>query len=136
MRPSHPPRGLARQGPAFSKGPSDCPAETGDELVVVRSLVWGSRQPQFFALSTSLFLPIQGIMARNFSPTSSIGWALARARIALNEVWLTRFSSIQSRVNLPDWISPSTRFISAFVSGVMRRGPETYSPYSAVLEIE
>jgi hypothetical protein len=28
---------------------------------------------QFFALSTSLFLPIQGIIARNFAPTSSIG---------------------------------------------------------------
>src|SRR5579871_393359 len=91
---------------------------------------------QFFALSTSLFLPIHGIMARSFSPTSSIGWALARARIALNEVWLTRFSSIQSRVNLPDWMSSRTRFISALVLSVMMRGPETYSPYSAVLEIE
>src|ERR1700722_17857659 len=136
MRPSHPPGGFARQGPVLGKGPPGCPAGTGDERIVVRSLAWGSRRLQFFALSTSLFLPIQGIMARNFSPTSSIGWALARARIALNEVWLTRFSSIQSRGNLPDWISPSTLFISAFVSGVMRRGPETYSPYSAVLEIE
>ena len=27
-------------------------------------------------------------------------------------------------------------FISALVSGVTTRGPETYSPYSAVLEIE
>ena len=44
--------------------------------------------------------------------------------MALNEVWLTRFSSIQSRVNLPDWMSPSTRFISAFVSGVIG-GPRT-----------
>src|ERR1700722_8988884 len=102
MRPSHPPRGFSRQGPAFSKGPSDCPAETGDEFVVVRSLASRSRQAQFFALSTSLFLPIQGIISRSFAPTSSIGWALARARIALNEVWLTRFSNIQSRVNLPD----------------------------------
>src|SRR5271157_6605624 len=91
---------------------------------------------QFRSLSTSLFLPIQGIIARSLAPTSSIGWALARARIALKEVWLTRFSSIQSRVNLPDWMSSRTRFISTLVAPVMMRGPETYSPYSAVLEIE
>ncbi len=57
---------------------------------------------QFLSLSTSLFFPIHGIMARNFAPTSSIGCALARARNALNDVWLTLFSSIQSRVNRPD----------------------------------
>src|SRR5208282_4013516 len=91
---------------------------------------------QFLALSTSLFLPIQGIIARNFAPTSSIGWALARARMALNDVWLTLFSSIQSRANLPDWMSARILCISAFVAGVTTRGPETYSPYSAVLEIE
>ena len=39
-------------------------------------------------------------------------------------------------MNLPVWMSFSTRFISALVSAVMMRGPETYSPYSAVLEIE
>jgi hypothetical protein len=33
-------------------------------------------------------------------------------------------------------MSVSTRFISALVSAVMMRGPVTYSPYSAVLEIE
>src|SRR5258706_8840735 len=57
---------------------------------------------QFLALSTSALALIQGIMARSFSPTSSIGCWASLARIALNEVWLTRFSSIQSRVNLPD----------------------------------
>ncbi len=41
---------------------------------------------QFRSLSTSLFLPIQGIIARSLAPISSIGWAFARARIALNEV--------------------------------------------------
>ncbi len=59
-----------------------------------------------------------------------------RRRVALNEDWLTLFSSIQSRANLPDWMSSSTRFISALVSEVMMRGPVTYSPYSAVLEME
>jgi hypothetical protein len=31
------------------------------------------------------------------------------ARVALNEVWLTLFSSIQSRANLPDCMLSSTR---------------------------
>jgi len=43
---------------------------------------------------------------------------------------------IQSRANLPPWMSARTRFISALVSEVTMRGPVTYSPYSAVLEIE
>ena len=34
----------------------------------------GRTDGQFRALSTSLFLLIHGIMARSFSPTSSIGW--------------------------------------------------------------
>ena len=80
--------------------------------------------------------PIHGIMARSLAPTSSIWWALFFARVALNEVWLTLFSSIQLRVKVPDWMSWRMRFISALVSGVMTRGPETYSPYSAVLEME
>src|SRR5215204_231442 len=92
--------------------------------------------PQFRLLSTRAFCLIQGIIPRRRSPTSSIGCDAILARVALNEVWLTLFSSIQSRVNLPDWMSVSTRFISDFVSAVMMRGPVTYSPYSAVLEIE
>ena len=75
-------------------------------------------------------------MPRSLAPTSSMGWAASLARVALNEVWPTLFSSIQSRVNLPDWMSLRTRFISALVSGVTMRGPVTYSPYSAVFEIE
>src|SRR6187200_1627672 len=91
---------------------------------------------QFLLLSTSALALIQGIMARSFSPTCSIGCSASLARVALNEVWLTLFSSIQLRVNLPDWMSASTFFISFLVSSVMMRGPVTYSPYSAVLEIE
>src|SRR3954470_3388349 len=91
---------------------------------------------QFRLLSTSAFCLIHGIIPRRRSPTCSIGCAAMRARVALKEVWLTRFSSIQSRVNLRDWMSSRTRLISAFVSAVMMRGPVTYSPYSAVFEIE
>ena len=39
--------------------------------------------------------------------------------------------------NRPDWMSASTSFIRRLVSSRGRmRGPETYSPYSAVFEIE
>src|SRR5215831_10105826 len=91
---------------------------------------------QFRLRSTSARCLIHGIMARSLAPISSIGWAAFLARIDLNEVWLTLFSSIQSFTNLPDWMSPRMRFISALVSGVTTRGPETYWPYSAVLETE
>src|SRR5277367_5129390 len=91
---------------------------------------------QFRDLSTSARCLIHGIISRSLAPTCSVECSANLARVALNEVWLTLFSSIQSRVNLPDWMSLSTRFISALVSAVMMRGPETYSPYSAVLEIE
>jgi len=57
---------------------------------------------QFLALSTILFLAIHGIMARSLAPTSSMGCAAEAARMALNEVWLTLFSSIQSRAKRPD----------------------------------
>src|ERR1700733_885848 len=99
-------------------------------------LAMTARGPQFFVLSTSAPFLIHGIMSRSLAPTSSIGWVASLARVALNEVWLTLFSSIQSRAKRPDWMSASTRFISALVSALTMRGPETYSPYSAVLEIE
>src|SRR5260221_3851857 len=91
---------------------------------------------QFRALSTSARCLIQGIISRSLAPTCSIECSASLARVALNEVWLNLFSSIQSRVNLADWMSLRMRFISALVSAVTTRGPETYSPYSAVLEIE
>src|SRR5262249_40276799 len=91
---------------------------------------------QFRLLSTSARCLIHGIMARSFSPTCSMPCAADFARIALNEVWLTLFSSIQSRTNLPDWMSSRMRFIAALVSGVTTRGPDTYSPYSAVFDTE
>src|ERR1700722_5937121 len=99
-------------------------------------LAMAARGPQFFVLSTSAPFLIHGIMSRSLAPTSSIGWVASLARVALNEVWLTLFSSIQSRANLPPWMSASTLRISFLVSSVMMRGPVTYSPYSAVLEIE
>src|ERR1700758_1583216 len=90
----------------------------------------------FFYLSTSAPFLIHGIISRRRTPTSSIGCWASFARVALNEVWLTLFSSIQSRAKRPDWMSASTRFISALVSAVTMRGPVTYSPYSAEFETE
>ena len=43
-----------------------------------------------------------------FTPTSSIGCCASLARVALNEVWLTLFSSIQSRANLSGVILPGS----------------------------
>src|SRR5271165_5603451 len=91
---------------------------------------------QFRDRSTNALCLIQGIISRSLAPTCSIGCSASLARVALNEVWLTLFSSIQSRVKRPDWMSARTFFISALVSGVTMRGPVTYSPYSAVFEIE
>src|SRR5690349_20514316 len=87
---------------------------------------------QFLLLSTSARCLTQVVVARSLAPPASIGWAAHLARMPLNEVWLTRFSRIQSLTNLPDWMSARICFISALVSGVTTRGPETYSPYSAV----
>jgi len=43
----------------------------------------GPQPDQFFDWSTSLFLAIQGIMARSSAPTVSIGWAAFRRRRAV-----------------------------------------------------
>src|SRR3546814_967106 len=41
---------------------------------------WASGRPQFFDLSTSLFLAIHGIIARSSAPTFSIGCSAASLR--------------------------------------------------------
>src|SRR5690606_31118650 len=91
---------------------------------------------QFLSWSTSLFLPIHGIIARSWLPTCSIGCAAAALRAALSSGWPARLSRTKFLTKRPDWMSASTRFISCLVSSVMIRGPVVMSPYSAVLEIE
>src|SRR5690242_5885385 len=83
---------------------------------------------QLRVLSTSLFLAIHGIMPRSFSPTASIWWLSLFRRIALKRAAPALYSCIHSDVNLPVWMSERIFFISVLVSGVMMRGPETYSP--------
>ena len=75
-----------REGPACSKAAAGWQAETGTDFVLLFPHAAPVATAQFLSLSTSLFWPIQGIIARNFAPISSIGCALARARIALNDV--------------------------------------------------
>src|SRR5437588_1768497 len=128
-----PPLALAPAGWAMSDRLSVRPAACKADLSRAHE---AARLRQFRLLSTSALALIHGIMPRSFSPICSIGCCASLARIALNEVWLTLFSSIQLRVKQPDWISSRMRFISARVSALMTRGPLTYSPYSAVLEIE
>src|SRR5271163_3911091 len=107
----------------------NCPVEPGNDGEACGS-------DQFRDRSTNALSLIHGIISRSLAPTCSMGWAAHLARIALNEVWLTLFSSIQSLTNLPDWMSSRIFFISALVFWSTTRGPETYSPYSAVLETE
>src|SRR5216117_473835 len=129
------PSSLRRNGEtAFAISPDN--ADWGLIFRVAARASCSRDHPQFLVLSTRAPFLIHGIMSRSFAPTSSIGCSASLARVALNEVWLTLFSSIQSRANLPPWMSARTRFISALVSAVTMRGPVTYSPYSAVLEIE
>src|SRR5436190_849053 len=91
---------------------------------------------QFRVRSTSLFLAIHGIMPRSFSPTASMGCAADAARIALKEGCPALFSNTQSRAKRPCWMSARIAFMAFLASGPTTRGPETYSPYSAVLETE
>src|SRR6202158_4047474 len=134
--------GPASSSTAFEPGRSNGPPSATpflDERKEKATFIKGL--PRKFAaqlrvLSTSLFLAIQGIMPRRRSPTSSMGWAAEVARMALNEGWPARFSSTQSRAKRPDWMSARIFFVAARDSGPTTRGPETYSPYSAVLETE
>src|SRR3984885_6077496 len=124
----------AEPGPSASSDRPRISSASRQKIGAPRSIRGTNRQ--FLVLSTRAPFLIHGIMSRSLAPTSSIGWVASLARVALNEVWLTLFSSIQSRANLPPWMSASTLRISFLVSSVMMRGPVTYSPYSAVLEIE
>jgi hypothetical protein len=95
-----------------------------------------ARGDQLRLLSTSLLALIQGIMARSFSPTTSIecsaGQAAAaqqrgRAGTVLQDEALGVFAGLDVLQRLR---------IAALVSSVTIFGPVTYSPYSALLLIE
>src|SRR5205085_11948831 len=80
--------------------------------------------------------PIQGIIARRWAPTASIGCSADWRRRALKTGRLAWFSRIHSLAKAPVWISDRIFFISWRVSEVTILGPRVMSPYSAVSEIE
>ncbi|MND07932.1 hypothetical protein D3C83_302420 [compost metagenome] len=47
-----------------------------------------------------------------------------------------RFSRMKSRAYSPDWMRARHSFIAFFASGPITLGPVSYSPNSALLEIE
>src|SRR4051812_38710980 len=96
----------------------------------------GRVQGQLRVWSTSLFFLIQGIMARSCSPTTSIELSALRRRRDCSVGAPARFSMMKLLAYSPVWMSFRTCFITFLVSSVMMRGPVTYSPYSALLEIE
>ena len=77
-----------------------------------------------------------GIIARSFSPTTSIWCSAFRRRRLMSVGAPAAFSSTKLLAYSPVWMSRSTFFIVALVSSVTMRGPVTYSPYSALFEIE
>src|SRR6476661_7707678 len=79
-------------------------------------------------LSTSLFALIQGIIARSFSPTTSIWCSEVRRRRDCRVGAPARFSRMKFFAYSPVWISLSTCFIAFFVSSFTTFGPVTYSP--------
>src|SRR5713226_2507084 len=121
------------------------PAFTGDDRVrVARAHCWLAwpllqrlwREDQFLLVSTSLFFLIQGIIALNFSPTTSIGCSAVMRWRESRVGAPARFSRINSFAYSPDWMRASAERIAFLVSSVMIFGPVAYSPYSALFEIE
>src|SRR6188508_1306945 len=91
---------------------------------------------QLRLVSTSLFFLIHGIMARSFSPTTSMSCSASSRRLAFSVGAPARFSRMKSRAYSPDWMRARHSFIAFFDSSPMTLGPVTYSPYSALFEIE
>src|SRR5690606_18850113 len=87
-------------------------------------------------LSTSLFALIQGIIARSFSPTTSIGCSDIMRRRDSSVGAPARFSRMNCLAYSPLWMRSSAVFIAFLVSAVTIVGPVTYSPNSALFEIE
>ena len=72
---------------------------------------------------------------RIFAPVISTGCVPRASRFALRFGAPARASAIHSLANLPVSMSWSDSYMRALTSGVMIRGPLTYSPHSAVLDM-
>src|SRR5215813_6980053 len=94
------------------------------------------RAPQFREVSTRRFFLIQGIISRSRAPTFSIG-SSAVMRLRESSVGApARFSSTNYLAYSPDWMRYRISFMRLLLPSSMILGPETYSPYSALFEIE
>ena len=79
---------------------------------------------------------IHGIIARSFSPTTSIECSEVRRRRDCSVGAPARFSMMKLFAYAPVWMSFRTCFMTCLVCSLTMRGPVTYSPYSALFEIE
>jgi hypothetical protein len=80
--------GLRSCAVSSSPCPPVCSSQSHRSKAAADSQSWIAKlRRQFFALSTSLFFAIQGIMARRSAPTASIGCSALRRRVALKLGW-------------------------------------------------
>src|SRR5205085_11669369 len=91
---------------------------------------------QLRLLSTSLLALIHGIIARSFSPTTSIGCSAVRRRREISVGAPARFSRMKLFAYSPVWMSLSAWRMACLVCSVTTFGPVTYSPHSALFETE
>src|SRR3546814_7986033 len=75
-------------------------------------------------------------MARSLPPTSSICDSALMRRREISVGAPAAFSRMKFLAYSPVWMSVRHWRMAFFVSSVTMRGPVTYSPYSALLEIE
>ena len=79
---------------------------------------------------------IHGIISRSRAPTFSIGSSAVMRRCESSPGAPARFSSPKSLAYSPVWMRCSASFMRFLTPSSMIFGPVTYSPYSALLEIE
>jgi hypothetical protein len=91
---------------------------------------------QFLLRSTSRLALIHGIIARSFSPTFSISCSPISRRRASSVGAPARFSRMKLLAYSPVWMSLERLLHRRLARLVDHRGPVTYSPYSALFEIE
>lgn len=79
---------------------------------------------------------IHGIISRSRAPTFSIGSSAVMRRRLSSSGAPARFSRTKSFAYSPVWMRPRISFMRARVPASITFGPLTYSPYSALLDME
>src|SRR5690554_5768983 len=91
---------------------------------------------QFLDLSTSLLAAIQGIMARSLEPTCSIWDSALMRRRDVSVGAPAAFSRMNFLAYSPVWMATRASRMAWRVCSVTILGPVSYSPNSALFEIE